>query len=141
VKVWCAYSLEPESSARRLEPDQTKRRARIQLPEIARESELQGFNLLRNPVAQLAQPSWLGKWIFIASLSVVGKSSESVANRTEILRIPKGVNHQRGDGDPECYCWDGAVRTDAFHGLKKSARCLACRRLARARKKRIGIEV
>jgi len=141
VKVWRAYSLEPESSVRRFETDQTERRARIQLPEIARESELQGFNLLRNPIAELAQPSWFGKWTFIASFSVVGEGPEGVANPTEILRIPKGINHQRGDGDPQG-CWgDGAVRTDAFHCLQKGARRLACWCLAGARKKRIGIEV
>ena len=54
VKVWRAYSLEPQSRVRCFETEQTERRARIQLPEIARESELQWFYLLRNPIAQLA---------------------------------------------------------------------------------------
>jgi hypothetical protein len=103
VKVWRAYSLEPEGSVRRFETDQTERRARIELPEIARESELQGFKLLCNPTAELAKPTWFGKWTFIACFSAVGESPENVANPTEILRIPKGINHQRGDGNPECY--------------------------------------
>ena len=101
MKVWRAYGLEPDSSTRRFETDQTKRRACIQLLEIAREFGPHGFNLLRNPVAQLAQPSWFGKWTFITSFSGVAESAEGVANPVEIVSIPKGINHQRGDGDPQ----------------------------------------
>jgi hypothetical protein len=74
-------------------------------------------------------------------LIVAGKSPEGLRNPTEIVRIAKRRDGQRGKGNPGCCSRDWRIRMDAFHGLKKSARCFACWRLARARKKRIGIEV
>jgi len=102
VGVRFSHCLEPDSRACCFEAYQAERSARVELLEVSRESNLQWFNLPRNPRAHLGQPSWFGKCTFIASLSAVGESPKGVANPTEILRIPKGINDQRGDGDPEC---------------------------------------
>src|SRR5438445_368254 len=78
---------------------------------------------------------------FNATLGTVGETSDGNANHSEILRIPKGRNRQRGKGDPEC-CWrDWAIWTDGFHHLEKSGPARVCLQLAGARKERISIDV
>ena len=78
--VWFSHSLEPDRRACCFEAHQAERRARAKLPEIACESDLQGFDLLRNPPARLPQPFWFGKWTFTETVIVVGESPEGIAN-------------------------------------------------------------
>ena len=78
--VWFSHSLEPDRRACCFEAHQAERGARVKLLKIARESDLQGFNLLRNPRAHLAQPSWFGKWTFTETFVVIGESPEGIAN-------------------------------------------------------------
>src|SRR5260370_42444748 len=97
-----SYGLEPDSRACRFEAHQAERRVRVKLPEIARQSDLQGFDLLRNPTAHLAQPSWFRKWAFPATFAVPGEYPEGIQNPAGVFRMPEGRNRQRGSGNPGC---------------------------------------